>query len=154
MADIQLAAAIVVDDQNRVLIVQRGAHEQFLPGQWGVPCGKLNEGEEPERAAVRELLEETGVTGEVVGYGGSLTFESHRDGRKLRNVQRTYLVRPLSTTVRTPGGEEHDWLPVTEIGRPGLLDPHNQQAIQQGLAVRRRRAQAVSAASTTSSRAR
>lgn len=153
MVDIQLAAAIVVNPQSRVLIVRRALHEQFLPGQWGVPCGKLNDREEPARAAVRELLEETGVIGEVVGYGGQLTFESERDGRKLRNVQSTYLVRPLTTVVRTPGGEEYLWLPLAERWRPGLLDPHNLQSIEQGLAVARRD-QGANSASTASSRAR
>ena len=136
MADIRLAAAVVVDDSNRVLIVRRSFRERFLPGRWGVPCGKLNEGEKPEDAAVRELREETGLIGEVVGYGGQSSFRSVKNGRAVENEQRNYLVRPLTTTVRTPGGEEHQWLPLGDVERVGLLDQHNVKAIRDALRVR------------------
>ena len=135
MAKIRLAAAVVVDDADRVLIVRRSEHERFLPKEWGVPCGKLNEGETPEDAAVRELREETGLIGEVVGYGGQCNFDSEMDGRTIKNEQRNYLVKPLSTTVRTPGGEEHKWLPLKDVERLGLLDPHNVQTIHDALRV-------------------
>ncbi|MDX6346920.1 MAG: 8-oxo-dGTP diphosphatase, partial [Streptomyces sp.] len=42
-----MAAAVVVHD-DRVLTVRRSFGERFLPGVWGVPCGKLDAGETPE----------------------------------------------------------------------------------------------------------
>lgn len=52
---------LAVDDQERVLLVQqyRYAASQEL---WELPAGKLEPGEEPEPAALRELAEETGFT--------------------------------------------------------------------------------------------
>ncbi|MEV6487619.1 NUDIX hydrolase [Actinoplanes sp. NPDC051633] len=53
------AAGAVVRTGDRVCIVHRPAYDD-----WSLPKGKLKAGEHPLRAAVRELLEETGVRGE------------------------------------------------------------------------------------------
>lgn len=57
------AGAVVVDDDGRVLLVQRG-HEPER-GRWTVPGGRLEEGESAAEAAVREVREETGLEVEV-----------------------------------------------------------------------------------------
>ena len=52
-----VAAAALVDDRGFVLIAQRPAHKQ-LGGLWEFPGGKIEPGESPEAALVRELQEE------------------------------------------------------------------------------------------------
>ena len=47
-------------DGWRVLVLQRGA-ETRCPGSWEAVHGRLENGERPEHAAVREVLEETGL---------------------------------------------------------------------------------------------
>src|SRR5579875_3504570 len=49
----------LVDEQARVLLVRR---HRLVPDQWGreVPGGPVDEGEEPDQAAVRELGTSTG----------------------------------------------------------------------------------------------
>ena len=52
-----VAAAALLDQAGRVLIAQRPAHKQF--GRlWEFPGGKVEPGESPELALVRELKEE------------------------------------------------------------------------------------------------
>lgn len=55
-----VAAAALVDRDGRVLLAQRpeGKH---LAGSWEFPGGKVEPGESPEGALVRELAEELGV---------------------------------------------------------------------------------------------
>jgi len=53
-----IAAAIVVQD-GRVLMVRRRITEGEL--SWQFPAGKIEPGETPEEAAVRETYEETGL---------------------------------------------------------------------------------------------
>jgi 8-oxo-dGTP diphosphatase len=59
MATVVVAAAVVRDGE-RLLLTKRpsGAH---LEGLWEFPGGKLEEGEAPEAALVRECLEECGI---------------------------------------------------------------------------------------------
>lgn len=55
------ASAIVFDEHQRVLFV----HHNKL-GQWLYPGGHIDPNEDPAQAALREVLEETGVTAEVI----------------------------------------------------------------------------------------
>lgn len=56
-----VAAAALIDGEGRVLIAQRPAHKS-LGGLWEFPGGKVELGESPEAALVRELREELSVT--------------------------------------------------------------------------------------------
>jgi 8-oxo-dGTP diphosphatase len=55
----------VVMRGDRVLVVRRA--NPPLPGRWGFPGGVLELGETVAQGAMRELLEETGVTAEPTG---------------------------------------------------------------------------------------
>lgn len=61
----------ITPDQQVVLV------EQYRPGPDAivvdVPCGYIDAGETPEHAAARELLEETGYTGELSFVGTFIT---------------------------------------------------------------------------------
>ena len=55
----EIGAAVIVQDR-RVLLVRRRVAEGCL--SWQFPAGKIGPGESAEDAAVRETLEETGLT--------------------------------------------------------------------------------------------
>ncbi|HEY0053025.1 MAG TPA: (deoxy)nucleoside triphosphate pyrophosphohydrolase [Caulobacteraceae bacterium] len=55
-----VVACALVDVDGRVLIAQRPEGKQ-LPGLWEFPGGKVEAGERPEEALIRELDEELGV---------------------------------------------------------------------------------------------
>ncbi|WP_327184918.1 (deoxy)nucleoside triphosphate pyrophosphohydrolase [Streptomyces sp. NBC_01334] len=52
-------------DAGRLLAARRSAPPE-LAGRWELPGGKVEQGEEPEAALVRELHEELGVEAETV----------------------------------------------------------------------------------------
>ena len=56
-----VAAAALIDPSGRVLLTQRPQHKQ-LGGLWEFPGGKVEQGEAPEHALVRELKEELDLT--------------------------------------------------------------------------------------------
>jgi 8-oxo-dGTP diphosphatase len=55
-----VAAAALVDHENRVLIAERPVGRS-MAGLWEFPGGKVEAGETPEQALVRELREELGI---------------------------------------------------------------------------------------------
>ena len=55
-----VAAAALVDVDGRVLLAQRPPGKS-MAGLWEFPGGKVNPGETPEAALIRELTEELGV---------------------------------------------------------------------------------------------
>ena len=55
-----VVAAALVDPDGRVLIAKRPA-DKSLGGLWEFPGGKVNPGETPEQALIRELEEELGI---------------------------------------------------------------------------------------------
>ncbi len=70
-----VVACALVDADRRVLIAQR-PEGKSLAGLWEFPGGKVEPGETPEQALLRELDEELGVETEV-GCLAPLTFASH-----------------------------------------------------------------------------
>lgn len=59
--DPKLAVGTIIrDDANRVVLVRRAIEPGY--GQWVFPGGYVDRGEEVQAAAVREALEETGLT--------------------------------------------------------------------------------------------
>jgi len=68
----QLAGCIIKNDEGKVLLLHRSTAKRV---QWEIPGGKVEVGEAPEQAAVREIAEELGVTVQVIGRIGSKNFE-------------------------------------------------------------------------------
>jgi 8-oxo-dGTP diphosphatase len=70
-----VVAVALVDADDRVLIAQRPKGKQ-LAGLWEFPGGKLEPGERPEDALIRELREELGIEVKAACLA-PLTFASH-----------------------------------------------------------------------------
>ncbi|GAB3258094.1 hypothetical protein GCM10027425_19370 [Alteromonas gracilis] len=70
-APTQLATAVLVDGEGRLLLQERDEHAPFGANQWGMVGGHVEPGEDPETAAWRELREETGL---VPPYGALLPW--------------------------------------------------------------------------------
>jgi 8-oxo-dGTP diphosphatase len=65
----RVAVVFLVDPEGRLLMQHRDQHARVSPNQWALPGGKIEEGETPEEAARREVLEETGLdAGSIAAY--------------------------------------------------------------------------------------
>ncbi|MEU6547631.1 NUDIX hydrolase [Streptomyces sp. NPDC046859] len=129
--DRRLAAAVVMDEDRRVLLVRRSVKERFLPRVWGVPCGKLEPGERPEDGALRELKEETGLLGEVVRKVGESSFVSDYRGHEIKNWQDNFLVRPLTSAITLPEPDQDSvWLSRAELTTVDV-DAYNLDVVRQ-----------------------
>lgn len=77
-ADPKAAAAVLVVQAGRVLLVQR-AHPPRR-GAWTLPAGFIDAGESPAEAAARECLEETGLRVRVTGLLDVIAGSEHERG--------------------------------------------------------------------------
>ncbi len=75
MKVVLVAAVALVDPDGRVLLAQRPPGKS-MAGLWEFPGGKVEPGESPERALVRELHEELGID-TWQSCLAPLTFASH-----------------------------------------------------------------------------
>jgi ADP-ribose pyrophosphatase YjhB (NUDIX family) len=114
----------VLDDFRRVLLVKR----KFPPneGMWCLPIGFAELGETIAEAALRELLEETGITGRTVRLIDADSWKSTFYGDLLVV---TFEVEKL-LGLETPGddAEEVDYFPIDRL--PPLAFPSNEKAIR------------------------
>jgi len=96
----RLTVDAVVARGGRVLLVRRGSPP--FEGMWALPGGFVDRGETLEQAVLRELLEETGVRGRVLGLVGAYS----RPGRDPRGhtVSVVFAVGPVSGRAR--GGDD------------------------------------------------
>src|SRR5271154_3335214 len=70
-----VVAVALIDADGRVLIAQRPA-DKSMAGLWEFPGGKVEAGERPEAALIRELSEELGIEVKESCLA-PLTFASH-----------------------------------------------------------------------------
>lgn len=89
-----VAACALVDADGRVLLTQRPEGKQ-LAGLWEFPGGKVEPGESPEAALIRELSEEIGITTKEACLA-PLTFASH-------SYETFHLLMPLFVCRRFEG---------------------------------------------------
>jgi 8-oxo-dGTP diphosphatase len=75
MKTVLVSAVALLDKDNRVLLAQRPAGKP-MAGLWEFPGGKIEAGETPEAALVRELNEELGIE-TWNSCLAPLTFASH-----------------------------------------------------------------------------
>lgn len=62
-AQLKVGAAVLIEKNDKLLLLQRN-HEPWK-GSWMVPAGYVEADEDPRDAAVREVLEETGLRVEL-----------------------------------------------------------------------------------------
>jgi 8-oxo-dGTP diphosphatase len=72
---ILVSAVALVDADGRVLLAQR-PQGKVMAGLWEFPGGKINPGETPEAALIRELAEELGID-VAASCLAPFTFASH-----------------------------------------------------------------------------
>lgn len=89
-----VAAVALLDPEGRVLIAQRPVGKA-MAGLWEFPGGKIEQGESPEDALVRELAEELGIDVKPPCLA-PFTFASHA-------YERFHLLMPLYVCRRWDG---------------------------------------------------
>jgi len=107
---------------SQVLLTKRRSDREDWAGLWGVPAGRLQEGEEVEQALVRELAEETGLRAHEFEFLETVYAEEPASGR--RYVHNLYLVTKWEGEAENRAPDEHEtvaWVGAAEAA--SLLMP-------------------------------
>ncbi len=83
---------------------------------WSLPKGHLEAGETLEEAAIREVAEETGITGDIIGSLGIIDFWFVVEGRRVHKTVHHYLM------VAEGGALSDDDIEVAEVAWVPLRD--------------------------------
>ena len=127
------AGGLVINEQGDILFILRRS-------KWDLPKGKLDEGEELDKCALREVEEETGLQGIELQKPLCITYHTYQqDGDSVLKESHWYLMHTQNDQVLTPQTEEDiekcEWVniknmaPYMENTHPSILD-----VVQEGLA--------------------
>jgi 8-oxo-dGTP diphosphatase len=102
-----VVAVALVDADGRVLLAQR-PEGKSLAGLWEFPGGKIDAGESPEAALIRELQEELGID-VAEACLAPFTFASHRY-EKFHLLMPLYVCRRWKGTPQSREGQKLAWV--------------------------------------------
>jgi 8-oxo-dGTP diphosphatase len=108
-----VAACALIDAEGLVLLTRRPPGKP-LAGFWEFPGGKLEAGEQPEAALVRELREELGIEISAKSLA-PLTFASH-SYPEFHLLMPLYLCRHWAGTITAQEGQDIAWVPPEALG--------------------------------------
>lgn len=130
------AVSAVVLDDDRVLLTHRVDN-----GQWGLPGGILDPGEQPAAGIAREVAEETAVEVEVLALTSAIAGEviTHANGDVAQYLVLAFWCRPVAGSgagAHVADDESHDvrWVPLAEVPHP--LSDGGSERLEHALAYR------------------
>lgn len=118
-----VVACALVDEDSRVLIARRPP-DRHMGGLWEFPGGKVEQGERPEEALIRELEEELGID-VTESCLAPLTFASH-GYEEFHLLMPLYVCRQWEGEVEARDGQELAWirpLRLSEYDMPPADEP-------------------------------
>lgn len=84
---------------------------------WSLPKGHIEAGETREQTAAREIAEETGITGRVLGELGTIDFTFVAEGRRIHKTVHHFILERTGGAVSTEDVEVADvaWVAVSDV---------------------------------------
>jgi 8-oxo-dGTP pyrophosphatase MutT (NUDIX family) len=112
------AGGLVVDrsgpEARAVLIGKRDRSGRLV---WSLPKGHVEQGESRIQAAVREVAEETGISGVVIAELGTIDYWFVASGRRIHKTVHHYLLEAIGgeLSANDVEVEEVAWIPLSEV---------------------------------------
>ena len=108
---------------GKVLVVRRSSKEDFLPGYYELPGGKVEFGDHPNQSLEREFLEEVNLKVRAKNIFFFFFYVSHNKNR--HTVELVYFVECDEDIKNIKLSEEHDdykWIGLNELDNYVMSD--------------------------------
>lgn len=113
LATILVSAIALIDPDGRVLIAQR-PEGKSMAGMWEFPGGKVEEGELPEQALIRECKEELNID-ITAACLAPFAFASH-SYEKFHLLMPLFVCRKWEGVVEGMEGQRTKWVKIRDLG--------------------------------------
>lgn len=120
---VYVVCAAIIDADNRVLIQKRPEGKPYA-GKWEFPGGKIDAGETPEIALMRELSEELGITTVEKAFFPMTFFSGGYDEMLIVNL--VYGCRNWVGIPQTLEGQELAWVKPPRLTDYDLLEKNRE----------------------------
>ena len=123
-AKFAVAVTAIIVREDTVLLLKRSPDKEHLPGYWDPCSGRMESGETPEQAVIREAFEETGLNVEPLRVLD--TFHFFYGLKREEFVGMTFLCRPgAGEVVLSTEHTEARWVKLGELDGYEMADGLN-----------------------------
>ena len=120
--------AIIINDNNEILLVKRSENSRTEPNTWSRPGGEVNFGETVEQAVEREVEEETGIKVKVLRFL-EITQIIDKENNK-HWIALGFLAKHIEGEPKNLEPEKHDdikWFPLNQL--PENINSYTKNAV-------------------------
>ena len=104
--------SFIINNKGELLIIKRDSNDIHCAGDWEIPGGRLDPGEDPFEGLKRETKEETGLDIEIK-HPIRIHHFTREDGQKITLI--SFFCRPLSNSVKlSKEHTHHEWCNLDE----------------------------------------
>lgn len=129
--------AVLIIKGDKVLLVRHTEKAGHLTGTYGLPSGRINDNESEKEAAVRELLEETGLRTKednLIEFPKNFYIADleRKGGKTLKFAWRVFLCRDYKGEIKESEESIPQWVEIEKLDQYDLL-PNIKNVILAGL---------------------
>ena len=135
MKPIPTVAVLIIND-GKVLLVKHTEKAGHLTGTYGLPSGRIDENEAEGKAAVRELLEETGLRTKednLIEFPKNFYVADleRKGGKKMKFDWRIFLCMDYKGKIKESEETVPQWVKIEKLDQYNLL-PNIKDAVMAG----------------------
>jgi 8-oxo-dGTP diphosphatase len=103
----RIAVKAFIVHEDKLLVIKRRSNDVHKPGEWDIPGGRLEIGEDPHTGVAREALEEAGIAITPV-MPIAINHFTRDDGQLITMI--IFLCQPESTEIKlSEEHQEYEW---------------------------------------------
>ena len=110
---VAVIGVVILDNDDRIIMLKRNAQRRTSPNKWQTPSGFMKEGESAEEAVLREVWEETSLSGTIKKSGS--VFEVVDDWARWIIVPFLISVKTDKVIIDSKEHSEFRWVKIDEI---------------------------------------